>query len=92
LNRLPRVGDASTFARIQTLEGEAMQASREERFIRLPEVVRRCGVAKSSIWLWARQGRFPSPIRVGPRVTVWRESEVAAWIEAKAAEGRGGAK
>jgi prophage regulatory protein len=69
-----------------------MQVNHEERFLRLPEVVRRCGISKSSVWLWVREGRFPSPIRVGPRVTCWRASEIDNWIEAKAAEGRGGAK
>jgi prophage regulatory protein len=65
-----------------------MQSNREERFIRLPEVVRRCGVAKSSIWLWAREGKFPKPLKISERVTVWRESEVAAWIEARVTESR----
>jgi prophage regulatory protein len=69
-----------------------MRVNHEERFLRLPEVVRRVGISKSSVWLWIRQGRFPEPIRVGPRVTCWRLTEIDAWIEAKAAEGRGGAK
>jgi len=85
---LPRVGDASTFARIETLEGDAMQTNREERFLRLPEVVRRVGVAKSSIWLWAREGKFPKPLKISPRVTCWRESEIAAWIASRVEAGR----
>jgi prophage regulatory protein len=65
-----------------------MQVNREERFLRLPEVVRRCGVAKSSIWLWARTGKFPKPLKISERVTVWRESEVAAWIASRVEAGR----
>jgi prophage regulatory protein len=63
-----------------------MQSNREERFLRLPEVVRRVGISRSSVWLWVRQGRFPEPIRVGPRVTCWRQTEIDRWIEARVAE------
>jgi prophage regulatory protein len=77
---LPHFIGFSSVARIRTTEGNDMQSNREERFIRLPEVVRRVGISRSSVWLWVRQGRFPRPVRVGPRVTCWRESEVDRWI------------
>ncbi len=37
-------------------------------------------IAKSTIWLWARQGRFPKPICMGA-ITVWKRADVLAWLE-----------
>lgn len=49
------------------------------------QVASRFGVARSSIWRWAKQGVLPEPIEVGGR-TRWVEAEINAVIErAKAA-------
>jgi prophage regulatory protein len=45
----------------------------------------RIGIARSTLWLWAKDGRFPRPIKLGPRTTVWRESDVEKWIAERAA-------
>lgn len=47
------------------------------------------GVIKGSrAWLLAmtKAGKFPQPIRIGQRFTVWRESEVMAWIATRQAK------
>lgn len=41
-------------------------------------------VTEKTIWQWVRQGKFPKPIKLSENVTVWRWSEVAAWLESKA--------
>jgi prophage regulatory protein len=38
------------------------------------------------------EGKFPKKIRLGENSTGWLESEVAAWIKAKAAERDGKSK
>lgn len=48
---------------------------------RLPEVLKRIPVARSTLWGWVRDGRFPKPIKLGPMTTAWRASDVAAWME-----------
>ncbi|WP_043804350.1 helix-turn-helix transcriptional regulator [Arenimonas malthae] len=48
--------------------------------IRLPEVVARTGLSKSSIWARARAGSFPTPVKLGPRTTAWVASEVDQWV------------
>ena len=41
-------------------------------------------VAHSTLWRWVSDKRFPAPVRLGPRVTAWRRSDVEAWAEARA--------
>lgn len=38
-------------------------------------------VSRSTWWNWVKQGRAPSPIKLGPRTTCWRAVEVIAFIE-----------
>jgi predicted DNA-binding transcriptional regulator AlpA len=38
-------------------------------------------VGKSTWWDGVRTGRFPSPVKLGPRVTVWRVEDIRAFIE-----------
>jgi prophage regulatory protein len=59
-----------------------------EKLLRLPTVIERVGVSRSTLWSWVREKRFPPPVRLGLRAVGWRESEVAAWIEARVAESR----
>jgi prophage regulatory protein len=56
-----------------------------ERFLRLPEVKARTGLARSTIYLFAAQGQFPKPVRISPHIVAWVESEVQEWIRAKIA-------
>jgi prophage regulatory protein len=61
----------------------------ETGFLRLKDICgdRRKGIrglipiAPSSWWLGVKEGRYPQPIKLGPRTTVWRESEIRALIE-----------
>ncbi|XPV69341.1 MAG: helix-turn-helix transcriptional regulator [Halarcobacter sp.] len=40
-------------------------------------------LAKSTIWLWVKEGKFPKPIKLSPRVTVWEEEKVNNWMNKK---------
>lgn len=55
-----------------------------ENFIRLKDVMRITGIARSTIWLWIKNGQFPKSIKISPRVTVWKVSDIQQWIEEKA--------
>lgn len=56
------------------------------KFIRLPDVCELTGMEKSSIYARMAGGQFPQRVKLGARCSVWLESEVLAWIEARAAE------
>ena len=55
-------------------------------FLRLPQVLERIPVSRSGWWQGVKEGRFPQPVKLSPRVTVWRASDVQAYIE-QAAKG-----
>lgn len=61
---------------------EAIAAPR--RILRRPVVVERTGLSDTSIWREVKAGRFPRPVPLGRRAVGWVESEVDAWIEARA--------
>src|SRR5687767_8708503 len=42
--------------------------------LRLPEVMARTGLARSTVYLHMKQGNFPAAVRLGDRAVAWRES------------------
>lgn len=38
-------------------------------------------VSKSTLWGWVKVGRFPRPVKLGPRVTAWRVSDIRNLID-----------
>lgn len=38
-------------------------------------------VGKSCWWDGVKSGRFPKPIKLGPRITVWRVEDIFALVE-----------
>ncbi len=61
------------------------------RFLRLPEVLSRTGLSRSTIYVRLDQGRFPRPVSLGARAVGWLESEVDEWIRERIAASRDGA-
>lgn len=53
------------------------------RILKLPEVIERTGLSKSSIYAYKKEGLFPKPINLGPRSVGWIEQDIVGWIEAK---------
>lgn len=51
-----------------------------DSFLRLPQVLARVPVARSTLWAWVREGRFPKPVKLGPMTTAWRASDVCQWL------------
>lgn len=63
-----------------------------DRILRIREVTRRVGVSRSTIYEWQSRGAFPASIPLGERSIGWLESDVTAWIEARARGAKGGAE
>ena len=51
------------------------------RILRLPEVIEKVGLSRSSIYSRIHEGRFPSPVSLGGRAVGWLSSELEAWID-----------
>lgn len=60
----------------------------KERFIRMPEVRRRTGFARSTIYLHISLGIFPKNRKLGTRSVGWVESEIDAWIKTRMEQGQ----
>lgn len=45
----------------------------------------RYAVHRVTIWRWVREGRFPSPVSLGPNCKRWKGSDVDAWENAREA-------
>lgn len=62
----------------------------ETGFLRLPQIIGNAKanppipaiipVKKSCWWEGVKTGRFPKPIKLGPRVTAWRVEDIRALI------------
>jgi len=52
-------------------------------FVRLSRILAPTGpipVSKSTWWEGVRTGRFPKPVKLGPRITAWRVEDIRALI------------
>ena len=50
-------------------------------FLRLPQVLALIPISKSAWWEGCKTGRFPKPVKLGPRTTVWRAEDITAFID-----------
>ena len=53
-------------------------------FMRLASMLAPVGpipVSKSTWWAGVKTGRYPKPVKLGPRITAWRVEDIRALIE-----------
>lgn len=63
----------------------------ETGFVRLPHIIGNpkanppippiIPVSKSTWWAGVKSGRFPQPVKLGPKITAWKISDIRALIE-----------
>jgi len=61
---------------------ESANDRRYDRLIRLPEVLSRTGLSRTTIWRKMGNGQFPRSVQVSANIVAWYESDIAAWIAA----------
>lgn len=49
-------------------------------FLRLPQVLELMPVGRSSWWAGVASGRYPQPVKLGPRTTAWRVEDIRLLI------------
>lgn len=54
--------------------------------LRLPQVLALIPVSRSAWWAGCKSGRYPKPVKLGPRTTAWRAADIAALLEKLTAE------
>ncbi len=57
-----------------------------ECLIRLPEVMRQCGLSKAAVYARMKRGQFPQNMKLGERCSAWRLAEVQDWVGARIAQ------
>jgi predicted DNA-binding transcriptional regulator AlpA len=50
-------------------------------FLRLPQVLSLVPISKSAWWEGCKTGRFPKPVKLGPRTTAWKAEDIAALVK-----------
>ena len=56
--------------------------------LRLPKVLDLVPVSRSTWWAGCKTGRFPKPVKIGPRTTAWRAEDIAVLLEKLGKEGQ----
>ena len=67
-NRLPEIG----YVRLHQIVGNPLADPA------VPPIV---PVSKSTWWAGVKSGRFPTPVKLGPRITAWRVEDIHALID-----------
>lgn len=55
------------------------------RALRLPEVIARVGLRRSSIYEAVARGTFPQPFKLSGRAVAWDAAEIDEWLAARIA-------
>ena len=53
------------------------------RFIRLPEVLHRTGLSRTTVYKLMASDEFTRQIPLGCRIVVWNEKEIEQWMKEK---------
>jgi prophage regulatory protein len=56
------------------------------RFLRLPAVMEMTDMPRTTLLAKVRAGKFPAPVKDGPKYTAWPLHEVVAWMREKMAQ------
>ncbi len=60
--------------------GKNMQKNMQ-RFLRDVDVAEMLGIGQSTVWVWAREGKIPQPVKISRRCVRWRMSDLQEWEE-----------
>ncbi|TDQ38098.1 helix-turn-helix transcriptional regulator [Thiopseudomonas denitrificans] len=56
------------------------------KFIKLRDVMELTSLARSTIYKFVAEGRFPKQVPLGGNCVAWVESEIHEWLEGRIAE------
>jgi prophage regulatory protein len=75
--RLSQIIGAPEVTEKQAAENRAKKKSPRRPRTEIPAII---PVRKSAWWDGVKAGRYPKPVKLGPRVTAWRVEEIRALI------------
>lgn len=65
-----------------------MSENMSEKMLRAKDAAAFLGIGVSTLWKWVKDGRLPKGISLGPRCTVWRQSELGSFVADREGESR----
>lgn len=45
------------------------------------QVINRLSIPSSTLYRWISNGNFPKPIKIGPRRTAFRQTDIEQWLD-----------
>ncbi len=55
--------------------------------LREKHVLKLIPVAHSTLWSWVQDKKFPAPVKLSEKVSVWQKDAILSWIEDRFSEG-----
>jgi prophage regulatory protein len=56
------------------------QSESSDKILRLPAVLQRTGICKTTVYRRIKDGTFPAMVQLSKRCIGWRESDINRWI------------
>jgi prophage regulatory protein len=56
------------------------------RLLRPKQILQQFPISRSTLFQWVKDGKFPAPLKMGARCTVWREEDIQEYVDAIAAK------
>jgi prophage regulatory protein len=51
-------------------------------YVRIPQILSVFPVSEATWWIMVKNGKAPKPVKLGPRITAWKASEIREFIGA----------
>lgn len=64
-----------------------MNNLQNDALLRLPQVLALIPVSRSAWWAGCKSGKYPKPVKLGPRTTTWRAADIAELLQRLSREG-----
>ena len=72
---------------VELIDKKALSQLREDRFLRLCDVLVKVGLSRSVLYRLMSKGQFPRVIKVAGS-SVWSKNEIDAWMDTQKEEAR----
>jgi predicted DNA-binding transcriptional regulator AlpA len=66
---------------------QATSATPMQGFLRQPQVLELVSFSARTLWRRCKAKKFPQPVKLSERITVWRTEEVVRWIAEQGKQG-----
>lgn len=64
---------------VSIMDDHSHTTEHPDRILRLPLVLERTGLTKSTLYRMIAARRFPSPVRLSSRIVGWRQTDIERW-------------